>query len=434
MLRSAVASAARSSLLQQRQPTLSSSLKWVKNRGAPSAFNPKNKSLSHNTFVNQNNTDDFYRGYSTNSILFSSKKPTSIDILSEENEINNFKDNQESTITGAVNHSFTKFDSKSLATKNRRYQYLKNCTNKILHKIPVGSMTKSQCDEAKNLVHHWSWTLNKGGTKHSWAVAKAGEVAYTMELILERLIEEFEDGLNEYALSVITNTEYNVIMNAYMKSMMQSAHKKRSLNRRQDIYNYGDENENNVKVHDSFYKVEALFERMLQRLDKYSHIFNGENNVNNPSVNLPKPDIITYNTILAAYSNQSNYNKGIQKAEEIIRLLESGDEEDIVKPDTITYNTLMNLYANQVGEYGFAQKAEDVLLNMSKMRKDGSNIVVPNTTSFNIVLKAWRNSGGGCIESKFLYLLNKKESTLLYTIILLSYLFTIKLQKEPKKY
>ena len=76
------------------------------------------------------------------------------------------------------------------------------------------------------------------------------------------------------------------------------------------------------------------------------------------------------------------------------------EEESSVEADTITYNMFMNIYANQIGEYGYAQKAEDVLLHMSKLRKEGSEIVKPNTLSFNTVLKAWRNSGGGSIECK----------------------------------
>ena len=45
----------------------------------------------------------------------------------------------------------------------------------------------------------------------------------------------------------------------------------------------------------------------------------------------------------------------------------------IMQPNTITYNVLMNIYANEIGGYGgYAQKAEDNLLQMTKLRKEGS--------------------------------------------------------------
>ena len=54
----------------------------------------------------------------------------------------------------------------------------------------------------------------------------------------------------------------------------------------------------------------------------------------------------------------------------------------------------------QVGKCGYAQKAEDILLLMTALQKDGKNSIHPDTLSFNIVLKAWKNSGGGVESAK----------------------------------
>ena len=355
-----------------------------------------------------------------------------------------------------------------------------NFTHEIMSNTPIGSMTKQQIEDTRSLIYKWFGTLvqpkttktssttsnkNNNTNHNSIPHQKAIDTALIMETLLERLIEEYDEGLNENAIGVVRVKEYNVVMNAYAKCVSNYFNDKNlnwkhklelDVNNIENVHDHHDRRGRNigtkiddndidsrndngdnidVKYHDQqhgrtstnesdFYttttdsqedyiaitKAEELVQRMKSRFENYANLFPDEidkitdtnkNNFNEFDDRIPpKPDALTYNSLLSVYSNQYNNEKAVENAEKIIKLLESPDES--VQADTITYNTLINIYANQIGEYGYAQKAEDVLLNMSKLRKEGSELVKPNTMSFNIVLKAWRNSGGGTVECKFL--------------------------------
>lgn len=344
-----------------------------------------------------------------------------------------------------------------------------NFTHEILSNTPIGSMTTQQIEDTRSLIYEWFSALYQPNTSeksssknsnnhtnhHSIPHQRARDTALIMETLLERLIEEYDEGLNENALGAVRIKEYNIVMNAFAKSV-SSYYNDKNLNWKRKIeldvnniendHDYHHDNidsDNNngnsidAKYHDQqrqdtsnqsdFYvtttdpeedymaitKAEELVQRMKTRFENYANLFpdqiektnvNNKNNLNGFDDRIPpKPDTLTYNTLLSVYANQYNNEKAVAKAEEIIKFLESSDGS--VQADTVTYNTLINIYANQIGEYGYAQKAEDVLLYMSKLRKEGSEFVKPHTLTFNSVLKAWRNSGGGTVEceSPFLF-------------------------------
>ncbi len=343
--------------------------------------------------------------------------------------------------------------------QNQRNELI-NYTHRIMRDASIGSMSPQQIEDVRNLIYRWFATLNTNNTSNNnnnnnnnshnnIPHRRIRDVAYIMETLLERLIEEYDEGLNEDALGAVRTKEYNVVLNAYGKCV-SSYYNDNNSNWKTKFKSFDDDDDDDDEnsdsnVNDDFdengedtgkgtgksdfspkldpedeyiaiTKAEDLVKRMKTRYDNYANLFPDcidDNNRNTTSSNSkrrrrlddenngfpPKPDIVTYNTLLSAYSNQYNNEKSVAKAEEIIKLLENEDEE--LEADTITYNVLIDIYANQIGEYGYAQKAEDVLLNMSKLRKEGSEIVKPNTLSFNTVLKAWRNTGGGTIEGKF---------------------------------
>ncbi len=159
------------------------------------------------------------------------------------------------------------------------------------------------------------------------------------EELLDRLIKEA--GVND--VCVANATMYNECMNAWRQS--------------------GDAS-----------RVEDLFSKM-QRLHEQD-----------PSHN-PAPDTVTYNTILHTWAlNKEDH--ATRKAEEWIRIME---EDDSITPNTRSYNLLMLAYANRVGEYGSAKWAEDTLLKLSRLGMEGGPS--PDKHSYNLVLKAWKNSG-----------------------------------------
>ena len=277
-------------------------------------------------------------------------------------------------------------------TKHQRSSYrdsvgqfrseLVNRTHELIHDEPIGSLTKEHIEEIKSLLYQWPKTLNKRG-KSSLTPDKVYDVATIMKAILYRLIAEYDEGVNENAL-VITVKEYNVVMNAFSRYLGQS-NDYNKLRKVKFGSSKSDSGEKGVKM------VESLYNSMKDRHENYKAMMDDDFNVI-----APKPDNITYNTLLSAYSSQVNDEESMHKAEAIIELLES--DKVLEKTNTVSYNCLMNSYANQLGEYGYAQKAEDVLLLMSKKGQEGNIGVLPDATSFNIVMKAWRNSGIGSIE------------------------------------
>jgi len=233
-------------------------------------------------------------------------------------------------------------------------------TNFLLLEVGVGEMSRHQLEQAKSLIYHFA----KQQTHKSATVA---------ELLLERVVTEATDGCNIYANDVITTKQYNIVLDSLGKT-------------------------NNLQ------KAEALLYRMNKRYTihhsnshSHSNAHSHSHTTHSNSIKRQQPDIITYNTLLFAYSQEHKPSEQtVQKAEQIIQDMQN--QTIHIQPDTSSYNMLMNVYANQIGKYGYAQKAEDVLLYMSQLRKEGDDMVHPDTKSFNIVLKTWKNSGGG-IES-----------------------------------
>jgi len=261
-----------------------------------------------------------------------------------------------------------------------------------LHELPLGSLSWEDIQHAKRLIHRLTHTNNYTSVKNA-------------ERLLERLVAEGngsesgsgngiggsdgqEGGQNPAAY--VEDKLYNTIIGAYGK----------------------------CNHYDSASRAHDVLDRMTDRYEtSTSAMYNnndddGDESSSSSSVLLksPSPNIVTYNSLMNAWCN-SGSEEAVERVEHLMEILESEDDGTMhsrgvlaLQPDNISYNTLMNTYANQVNEYGYAQKAEDVLLRMSELQKDGKADISPCTTSFNTVLKAWKNtatvSGGGMESAK----------------------------------
>lgn len=212
----------------------------------------------------------------------------------------------------------------------------------ILHEICIGAMSETEIKRCVSLLFYHAYKQS------------TPEAAQIAEDLLERLVSETRDGGNKNAS--VDSRMYNAVIAAYGA----------------------------CKSPDGPEKAEQLFHRMWKRFNY------PDSNVDSTRA---KPDQATFNTLMNVWA-QSSHSDSVEKNEKLLQIMESHDS---IFPGDISYNNMMNTYANQIGEYGYAQKAEDVLLKMSTLQKDEKGIN-PDTRSFNIVLKAWKNSGGG-IES-----------------------------------
>jgi len=129
-----------------------------------------------------------------------------------------------------------------------------------------------------------------------------------------------------------------------------------------------------------------------------------------------RPDVISYNTVLAAWSKSASVGAstylereegqetscvvGKSAAYEALKLLDRieqqclRDHNGVVKPDVISYNTTISAFANaaQNCENGvaMAEEAEALLFRMK-----GRMGIEPDSYSYNGVILAWARSSGG---------------------------------------
>lgn len=109
---------------------------------------------------------------------------------------------------------------------------------------------------------------------------------------------------------------------------------------------------------------------------------------------LPEPDTSVYNSLIYVHAT-SNADNATDRVEALVarmqELVTQGNTN--VQPTLWTYNAVCLAHANRVGEYGSAKRAEDWLLKLASMDKNDEHCIQPNTMTFNMILKAWKNSG-----------------------------------------
>lgn len=177
--------------------------------------------------------------------------------------------------------------------------------------------------------------------------------AVLTEQLLERLCEEKYIGNNPNV--VIDADMYNICMDAWNKS-----------------------NADGQKVAN---QVESIIHRMEQRYFDHREA---------------PPDNVSYNCLINAYSkSEEDLSDQVEATFEKMKAASSN-----IRPDETTYNSMMNYYASRKNHHISAQRAEDLLLEMSAQSQQQNSGIQMHSTSFNIVLKAWGNSGGGIQGAK----------------------------------
>lgn len=115
-----------------------------------------------------------------------------------------------------------------------------------------------------------------------------------------------------------------------------------------------------------------------------------------PEYNHLKPDSITYNTAIKAWTN-SKEDASILKAEKLMEHMETrfnavGDQFLDVKPDSYTYNTMITGWLRSDLGITSAQNAEDLLRKMVGKYLDGHNELQPHQKIFSAIIDKWAKS------------------------------------------
>lgn len=103
-----------------------------------------------------------------------------------------------------------------------------------------------------------------------------------------------------------------------------------------------------------------------------------------------EPDLVSYNTILSAYSKAG---RG-QNAVELLTWLETiseNDRKDLL-PDRISYNSVLTALAKDSNP-GSTEQAEELLGKMEVIDRPGQQSVKPDKISYTTVIDAWSRSG-----------------------------------------
>ena len=211
----------------------------------------------------------------------------------------------------------------------------------------VGRMSIANLQKARAFLSITSrWKNDKG--------------AVLTEQLLERLYEEKYIGNNPNV--VIDADMYNICMDAWNKS-----------------------NADGQKVAN---QVESIIHRMEQRYFDHREA---------------PPDNVSYNCLINAYSkSEEDLSDQVEATLEKMNNAFSSEtaSSNNIRPDETTYNSMMNYYASRKNHHISAQRAEDLLLQMSAQSQQQNSGIQMHSTSFNIVLKAWGNSGGGIQGAK----------------------------------
>ena len=250
---------------------------------------------------------------------------------------------------------------------NNNGQSFHSAIHHILKQVPMGRMSESDIAKSRSFL---SILSNTWHTEHG---------ATLCESLLERMHDEMTIGENP---RVVLDAEmYNVCMMAWNKCSNA-----------------------NVNGEMIIQRVKSIMTRMEERSKAATML-----------TQHPRPDRFGYNIFIDSYSKWGSQDVNYSSEREVEAILlkmnnltaNADDDSDLeymslIRPDTVTYNSIMNFYASSHsrGTRG-AQRAEDILLLMSKeasARSDGSLLV--DCTSFNTVLKAWANSGGGFHAAK----------------------------------
>ena len=225
--------------------------------------------------------------------------------------------------------------------------------------------------------------------------------------LMQEIIQKMENAPYQYKLSPDTTT-YNTLLHAYSQRIYnESASDCESLLRRiissgkpHDVVSYNIVLKAWSKSNDKN-AVEYQLSLLREMEQRYiSTINNTSSNMNNK--NAIKPNFISF-TILFDTLSTSNDWDAAQKANDILYLMEDmyykhGDRS--LKPSLLTYNTVLNAWSKS-GLPGSSQRAQELLERMM------NGNIRPNTVSFAICIKAYARGDERGSSDKALALLKQ---------------------------
>jgi hypothetical protein len=174
----------------------------------------------------------------------------------------------------------------------------------------------------------------------AWAMQGTWEAAERARLILERL-EQWQASSTHNVIEANSHT-YSIVMNAYSKL-------------------------------GAVQQVEAILAKRIEDDLKF-----GKQMV----------DTVMYNVAIKAWAVSQDAQAGVRAT----ALLEELEQVRKLQPDIITYNSVLSAWSRCTGNINAASQAERILQEMIVKSKANPEAPRPNTVSYNTVLHAWSKS------------------------------------------
>ena len=98
-----------------------------------------------------------------------------------------------------------------------------------------------------------------------------------------------------------------------------------------------------------------------------------------------KPDLISFNTIISAWSKTKDHFAA-DRAEEVFNILQCSKDKFGILPDTKTYNSLINVWSTSRNSQKALKRVEEILSIMKTSYKSGNTNAGPTRVTYNSIL------------------------------------------------
>jgi len=203
--------------------------------------------------------------------------------------------------------------------------------------------------------------------------------ATTVEACLLAMQDDIDEFLKDRK-GVNVSDMYNILIGAWTNSGLH-----RNIERVQEIL---DKMEADPSLSPDIVTYNSILHAYSQRAESDSTCLHRASQLFRRMKEKGKVDVVSYSTLILAHS-KAGLNL---KSEEILDQMELSAKETGIYPNDICYNTLLDAYSRE-GTVEAAQRAEALVERMTQMSESGKNKhASPDRVSYTSVIKAWRNS------------------------------------------
>ncbi|CAB9508788.1 Pentatricopeptide repeat-containing protein [Seminavis robusta] len=251
----------------------------------------------------------------------------------------------------------------------RDRKWLEKATDMILDH-PLGELTPDDIDNMTTLMA-------------AWVHRRSAEGAIAVERLLKRVVDDMRADNPQIQ---VNPRMYELAMDAWARSGASG-----SAERAQQIHDimaqtYADTGDPTMRPTTNTYNILiAAHGKRGDGLDQAETIL--QEMIHSGTNTSCFPDTFTFNTLLGAYARSNDTQRAMERAPELMELMQELD----IPQNAYTFTALQNVYATS-GHSDSAVKALQVLQTMLSMYGEGNVLAKPSIANYNAVLTALSRS------------------------------------------